>query len=153
MGMFDGGVSEVNLMQLQQRVAKLERGLSNLPARWPVNSTSGCTIYRMKVKALEIEGKPELVYANLWDGTTLGTRDYIVRAEGKSVDDEILVARPDGGTDQTFLGKPVVWADVSGGAGSPLPVPTAVHQVLQCTLFNFSTDYILNFDFVPFANP
>jgi len=133
MNIFDGPHTP-EMRNLQRDIQSIKRELGNLPSPQRVPSSSGNIIYRMKVKQINVDDNEKLVRCE-----RIGVfvdRTYLVKAIGKAVDDEILVTRPDGDTDQTFNDRTVVWQDVSGGGN--LPVPTALYQVLQCTSFSVS---------------
>ncbi len=148
MNIFDGPHTP-EMRNIQRDTQELKREMGNLPRGQRVPSSSGNVIYRMKVIAINIDDNPNLVRCERVG--VFVDRTYLVKAIGKAVDDEILVTRPEGDTDETFNGKTVVWQDVSGG--NNLPVPTAHRQVIACTRFVSAADYDVAFTFLEATTP
>jgi hypothetical protein len=68
----------------------------------------GAVILRMRVQSVSPGGNTELVIARVYNGTTTGSRDYVVKSTLLAGTD-FMATMPEGGTGQSYNGREVVW--------------------------------------------
>src|SRR6478752_11427 len=105
-------VDEVNEVHHKKPVGKQE--VHNSPHGWALfdwTKSASPSVFRMVVTATA--AAPDTVLAQRWDGTTQGGTDIPVRVFWmREIGEEMLVARPVGGTDAIYNSLPVEYQDL-----------------------------------------